>query len=295
MTEKANDRRSLCMLITAMLIYGTIGVLRRYIPLPSPLLVFLRGILGGMFLMVFAKVMKKNADAKLPRNVFLRLVFTGALIGVNWMLLFEAYNHTTVAVAVLCYYMEPTIVMLLSPVIFKERLTLKKSFCAAAAVIGMVFVSGVLGDSGEKNGDITGVLLALSAACLYSAVVIMNKKTSGIDAYQRVTIQLFSAGIIMLPYLLLTNGSGSVEFSASAVILILILGIVHTGIAYALYFGSMEGLRVQTIAIFSYIDPVSALLFSALFLKEPLSMPGVIGAVMIIGSALISELQPTKK
>ena len=291
MTERANDRRSLCMLITAMLIYGTIGVLRRYIPLPSPLLVFLRGILGGMFLMVFAKVMKKNAGAKLPRNLFLRLVFTGALIGVNWMLLFEAYNHTTVAVAVLCYYMEPTIVMLLSPMIFKERLTLKKSLCAAAAVIGMVFVSGVLGDSGEKNGDITGVLLALSAACLYSAVVIMNKKTSGIDVYQRVTIQLFSAGIIMLPYLLLTNGSGSVEFSASAVILILILGIVHTGIAYALYFGSMEGLRVQTIAIFSYIDPVSALLFSALFLKEPLSMSGVIGAVMIIGSALISEIE----
>lgn len=291
MTEKANDRKSLCMLISAMLIFGTIGVLRRYIPLPSALLVFLRGVLGSSFLFVFAKATKKGFDTKLPLNIFLRLAFTGAMIGVNWILLFEAYRNTTVAVVSLCYYMEPTIVMLLSPVIFKERLTLKKSLCAAAAVIGMVFVSGVLGDSGGQSGNFRGVLLGLCAAVFYSAIVIMNKKTPGINAYQRVTIQLFSAGIVMLPYLLLTNGFGSVEFSASAVMLTVILGIFHTGIAYALYFGSLEGLRVQTIAVFSYIDPVSALLFSSFLLREPLSTLGVAGAVMIIGSALISEIE----
>ncbi|MBR4400584.1 MAG: EamA family transporter [Synergistes sp.] len=295
MTEKANDCKSLCMLIASMLIYGTVGVLRRQIPLPSAFLSFSRGVIGGLFLLILAKVMKKDSGGKLPLNTFLLLAFTGALIGVNWMLLFEAYNHTTVAVAVLCYYMEPTIVMMLSPVIFKERLTVKKALCAAVSIIGMVFVSGVLGDSGGESGDILGVLLALSAAFLYSAVVIMNKKIVGVDAYQRVTIQLFSTGIVMLPYLLLTKGFGSLEFSASAVILIFILGIVHTGIAYALYFGSMDGLRVQTIAVFSYIDPVSALLFSALLLREPLSMLNIAGAVMIIGSALISELQTSKK
>ena len=119
----------------------------------------------------------------------------------------------------------------------------------------------------------------------------MNKKIRGIDAYQRTTVQLLSAGIVMFPYLLLTNGFSGDGFSLSAILLLLVVGIVHTGIAYAMYFGSMDQLSVQSIAVLSYIDPVSALLFSALLLREPLSLPSIIGAVMIIGSAMFSELR----
>ena len=121
----------------------------------------------------------------------------------------------------------------------------------------------------------------------------MNKKTPGVDQYQRTTILLLSAGIVMLPYLLLTGGYRIEGANVRAVLLLFVLGIVHTGIAYAMYFGSMEGLKMQTIAVFSYIDPVSALLFSALLLKEPLTFPALIGAVLIIGSAIFSELQVT--
>ena len=295
MTEKTNDRKSLGMFISSMLIFGTIGVLRRYIPLSSALLAFVRGITGGLFLFVFVKVRKKEASAKLPPRVLLWLAVTGAMIGINWILLFEAYNHTTVAVATLCYYMEPTIVVLLSPLIFRERLTGKKTVCAAVSIIGMVLVSGVIGDGGGQGGNIRGVLLGLGAALFYSAVVILNKKKPGIDAYQRTTVLLLSAGTVMLPYLLLTNGFSGDGFSVSSIVLLLVLGVVHTGIAYAMYFGSMDGLRVQTIAVFSYIDPVSALLFSALLLGEPLSVPQIIGAVMIIGSAVGSEIQRPDK
>ena len=283
------------MFISSMLIFGTIGVLRRYVPLSSALLASVRGILGGLFLLVFVKVRKKEAAAKLPLRDLVRLAVTGAMIGINWILLFEAYNHTTVAVATLCYYMEPTIVVLLSPLIFQERLTGKKAVCAAVSIIGMVLVSGVIGDGGGQSGNLRGILLGLGAAFFYSAVVIMNKKIPGIDAYQRTTILLLSAGIVMLPYLLLTNGFSGEGTGASSIILLLVLGVVHTGIAYALYFGSMDGLSVQTIAVFSYIDPVSALLFSALLLGEPLSMLNIVGAVLIIGSAMISELQKTDK
>jgi drug/metabolite transporter (DMT)-like permease len=184
--------------------------------------------------------------------------------------------------------------MLLSPFLFQERLTGKKALCAVAAIIGMVLVSGVTGSGGGAGSHIRGILLGLGAACFYAAVVIMNKKTPGIDAYQRTTVLLLSAGLVMLPYLLLTNGFGSQQFSAQAVILLLVAGIVHTGIAYAMYFGSMDGLTVQTIAAFSYIDPVSALLFSALLLREPLSALHIIGAAMIIGSAVISEIKTGK-
>ena len=289
MTAGENDRRSIATLLASMLIFGTVGVFRRYIPLSSALLAFTRGILGGLFLLAFVKLRKKGVRAKLSPRLLLRLIVTGAMIGVNWILLFEAYNHTTVAVATLCYYMQPTIVMLLSPLIFRERLTGKKAACAAISIIGMVLVSGVIGNGGQ-GANLRGILLGLGAALFYSAVVIMNKKTPGIDAYQRTTVLLLSAGIVMLPYLIMTGGSGVGEVSASSVILLLILGIVHTGIAYTMYFGSMENLKVQTIAVLSYIDPVSALLFSALLLREPLSLLSIVGAVMIIGSAMVSEL-----
>ncbi len=284
-----NDRRSLAMFVSSMLIFGTIGVFRRYVPFSSAFLAMTRGLLGGLLLMAFVRLTGRQAG-RLPGKITAKLAFTGAVMGVNWILLFEAYNHTTVGVATLCYYMQPTIVMLLSPLLFREKLTGKKLLCAAAAVIGMVLVSGVT-EENSAAGNLRGVLLGLGAAVLYSVVVIMNKKTPGIDPWQKTTVQLLSAGLVMIPYLLLTGGSGSVTYDARAVILLLVMGIVHTGIAYVLYFGSMDGLKAQSVAIFSYIDPVSALLFSALLLGERLSAAGMIGAALIIGSAVISELK----
>jgi RarD protein len=241
------------------------------------------------------KLKGKSVRENLSRRQVLWLSATGAIMGINWILLFEAFEHTTVAVATLCYYMQPTIVILLSPLVFREKLSLKKALCAAVAVAGMILVSGVIGGSGPRGGSVTGILLALCAAVLYAAVIMMNKsqRIAGVNALQKTTVQLLSAGAVMIPWLLLSGGGPGAEWSPKVIVLVLTVGIVHTGIAYLLYFGSINGLRVQSIAILSYIDPVSALFFSALFLKEPLSLPGVIGAVMIIGSALVGEYEPS--
>lgn len=285
--QKTNDRKSLGMFIAAMLIFGTIGIFRRYIPLPSAFLAFARGVLGGLFLLGFMLLRPGRALRGLPAGLPGRLMLTGAMIGLNWMLLFEAYNHTTVAVATLCYYMQPTIVILLSPLVFRERLTGRKAVCALVSILGMALVSGVIGDQG--GGDRLGILLGLGAAALYAGVVMMNKRITGVDAYSRTTVQLLAAGLVMIPYLLLTGGFAGMAFTPATLALLAVVGIVHTGLAYALYFGSMEGLRVQSIAVLSYIDPVSALLFSALLLGERLSALSLLGAVMIIGAALVSE------
>ena len=274
-----------------MLIFGTIGVFRRFIPVPSAFLAFSRGLLGGLCILLFLRLKKRKTEGKLPRRTLLGLIVSGTLIGINWILLFEAYNHTTVAVATLCYYMQPTIVMLLSPLVFREKLTAKKAVCAAVAILGMVLVSGVVGGSGMQGGSFRGVLLGLGAAVFYSAVVIMNNMIAGVDPWRKTYIQLLSAGLVMVPYLLLTGGVDPSSFTPLTVVLLLVVGIVHTGIAYVLYFGSMDGLRVQSVAILSYIDPVSALLFSAILLQEPLSLLNIVGAVMIIGSAVVSELE----
>lgn len=293
MDNGKNDRRSLLMFIASMLIFGTIGIFRRQIPLPSALIACVRGLLGGGLLLIvmWAKRGRSAVRERLPARLVGNYVLTGAIMGVNWILLFEAYEHTTVAIATLCYYMQPTIVVLLSPFVFREKLTGKKGICAAVAIAGMVLVSGVADGGAQPAGNVRGILLGLGAAVCYSAVVIMNKRISGTDVWQKTVIQLLSAGGVMIPYLLLT-GVGSVgSLEMKTIGLLLIVGIVHTGIAYMLYFGSMDGLKAQSIAILSYIDPVSALLFSALWLREPLSLAGIIGAVMIIGSAIVSEME----
>ena len=180
--------------------------------------------------------------------------------------------------------------MLLSPFIFREKLTGKKILCAAAAVIGMVLVSGVSGGGGT-GGSFSGIALGLGAAVFYASVIIMNKMTPGVDPWRKTMVQLLSAGLFMVPYLLLTGGFGMESITPAAAALLAVVGLVHTGIAYVLYFGSMDGLRVQSVALLSYIDPVAALLFSALLLREPLGLTGIIGAVKIIGSAIAGELQ----
>ena len=302
MESRPNDRKSVAMMVSSMLIFGTIGIFRKNIPLSSAFLAFSRGILGGLFIWIPSQLKRKKDGASSPRPSLRSLpglAFTGALIGFNWILLFEAYRCTTVAVATLCYYMQPTIVMLLSPVIFRERLSGRSLLCAGAAVLGMVLVSGVFGGGVPGESGALGLLPGLGAAILYAGVVILNKRLPETDVYRRTTVQLFSAGLVMIPYLLLTGGFSAEGFTPLSAVLLLVVGIVHTGVAYFLYFGSIKGLRVQSVALLSYIDPVSALLFSAVFLGEPLSLLHLLGAVLIIGSAVLGELgsakSPSKK
>lgn len=299
MKEK-NNTASLLMFVISASIFGTIGLFRRYIPVSSSLLAFFRGVIGSLFLFLFVKLKKRPFGRGLGRGKCIGLVVTGALIGLNWVMLFEAYNYTSVATATLCYYMEPTIVMLLSPLLFREKLTVKKIVCVIVSVIGMVFVSGAADSGLPGASELKGILFGLGAACLYSSVVIINKKLPGIDMYDKTIIQLFSAAVIMIPYIFLLDRSSLSGFvsvtafsSAEAfgiLALILVVGLVHTGIAYALYFGSMDGLKTQTIALLSYLDPVTALLLSVFVLREPISAFGIIGAVLIIATAIFGEI-----
>ncbi len=288
-----NNSKSYVMIISSMLIFGTIGIFRRYIPISSGLLAFSRGLLGGAFLLLFVFA-RGGRLARIEGKKLLLLALTGAVMGMNWICLFEAYNYTAVSTATMCYYMQPTIVILLSPLVFKERLSLKKLLCAAAAIVGMVFVSGMTEGNGIQAQDITGILYGLAAAALYATVVIMNKKVQIDDDYEKTIIQLVSAAVILIPYLLLTEDFSAISLDKLAVVMVLIVGLVHTGIAYALYFGSMKGLKAQSVAVLSYIDPVFALILSAIVLGEKLSAFGIFGAVLVIGSAIVSEISLKK-
>ncbi len=282
-------------LILSMFIFGTIGIFRRYIPLPSSLLALARGAIGVIFLLIFMMFRKEKVSFKEIKNKILILCISGVAIGFNWILLFEAYNYTTVATATLCYYMAPVFVIIASPFLFKEKLTLKKIICVISALAGMVLVSGVIETGFTGISELKGVLFGLGAAILYASVVLMNKKTAGVPAYPKTAIQLGSAAIVLLPYTIFTENFAEITFEPLTIIMLIVVGVVHTGITYALYFGSMDNLKAQTVAIFSYIDPVVAIILSGLILNEAMSIFGVIGAVLVLGSTMMSEINIKKK
>ena len=283
-----NVPRSLGMLVGSMAIFGSIGIFRRLIPLSSGLIAFFRGLVGAGCILLWQRIRKKPLSGTIHRRTFWLLTLTGGLIGFNWILLFEAYRYTTVSIATLCYYMQPIFVVVLSALLLRERLTLRKILCSVAALAGMVLVSGVT-ESGLSGGNALGIAMGLGAAALYAAVVLLNKHLPGIDPYEKTAVQLGAAAVALIPYLLLTHPLTDCRWSLSAVGLLLLVCIVHTGIAYVLYFGSMDGLKTQTVALFSYVDPVVALLLSAAVLGERLSPMGLLGAGMLLGAALICE------
>lgn len=275
-------------IISAMVIFGTIGIFRKYIPLDSSLIALVRGGVGTLFLLLVVFLSRTRLNKPAIRRNFLLLAISGAAIGVNWIFLFESYRYTSVATATLCYYMAPIFVMLLSPIILKQKLGSRKLICVGAALLGMVLVSGVLESSG---GSFTGVLLGLGAAAFYASVILMNQFIRDIPAYDKTILQLGSASVVLLPYVLLTVDFAAQTVSPLSLIMLLLVGIIHTGIAYWLYFGGMKDLPAQTVALLSYLDPVVAILLSALLLGEPMTLLSGIGAMLVLGATAMSELK----
>ncbi len=230
-------------IISAMLIFGTIGIFVKYIPMPSSMIACARGFIGAIFLRFVIMAKKGSVSYTDIKNNLLFLCLSGAAIGVNWVFLFEAYRYTTVATATLCYYLAPVFVVVAAPFLLKEPLSARRMICALVALSGMVFVSGVIGRGLPTKAETAGILYGIGAALLYAFVVILNKKINGISAYDKTMVQLAVAAIVILPYVLLTEDVTAVSLDTTAVVLLICVGIVHTGIAYTLYFRAFRRSR----------------------------------------------------
>ena len=293
--KPVSDIKSRVMFALSMFIFGTIGILRKYILLPSGIIAMARGMIGLIFLLIVILIKKDKISFKAIRKNLLLLCLSGISLGANWMLLFEAYEYTRVSTATLCYYMAPVIIVLVSPAFFKEKLTVKKALCVAAACFGMTLVSGVMKNSTLGANEAKGILLGLSAALFYACVVIMNKKIHDISPYDKTMVQLAVSTTVLIPYTIITGEYKGIVFDGKTFILLIVAGVLHTGIAYMLYFGTISKLKSQTVALFSYIDPIIAILLSALFLKERIGLTEGFGAAIILSATAISELLPDKK
>ena len=274
--------------ITAVVLYGTIGLFLRYISLPSEIVALCRGAIGSVFILLYQRIRHQKVDIKGIRDNLRWLILSGIFLGLNWIFLFAAYMTTSVAIASLCNYMAPVIFILIAPIALHESLDKRKLPCVAAAFVGIILVSGVVG--GGSVGNISGVIMGLFAALCFVALLICNRKIQDISALDKSTVQLAISALTILPYVLIKNHGTKLVWDQRSTMIILMLGIIHTGFAYCLYFSGVGSLPVQTIAILGYLEPVVSVICSAIFLHEPLGINGVIGAVLIIGAAVVSEM-----
>lgn len=278
-------------MITAMVIFGTLGPFVRNIPVSSGELALYRGILAAVLLgLVLLITGQKIPVAQLKKELVLLLLSGGAL-GVNWMLLFEAYKHTTVSVATLSYYFAPVLVAAVCPVLFREKMTPKQILCLIMSTIGLVLVTGIGSLTGQKQHWI-GIAFGLGAAVFYATVVILNKYIKGVEGLHRTFVQFLSAAAVLIPYVVLTEGISLARVNGFGWLNLLIVGILHTGITYCLYFSALKELPGQKAAILSYIDPLTAVIISVTLLGEPLKTQQILGGILILGFTLWNELTP---
>lgn len=279
-------------MISAMAIFGTIGLFKKQIPLTSGEIALYRAVLAAAVIVVVLLVTKQKLPLRHIKKELPILLLSGAAMGFNWILLFEAYEYTTVSAATLSYYFAPVLVTILSPILFREKLGAKQWICSVMATLGIVMITGI-GDLSEGSTHLIGIGFGLGAAVLYAAVVLLNKYIKEVSGIHRTFLQFLAAIVVLVPYVLLT-GPTEGFIGTKGLVYMLIVGIVHSGLAYTLYFSSMKELPSQKVALLSYIDPLVAILLSSLWLKEPMGPWQIIGGALILGFTLLNEIELKK-
>ncbi|MBU8571577.1 EamA family transporter [Bacillus subtilis] len=285
--------KSKIQFILSMIIFGTMGLVVRYIDLSSSETALLSSSIGCLFLMFVFFMMKKTLPWKLVKANAYILLLSGIALGGNWIFLYQAYDHTTLTNATLGYYFAPVFVMILSPLVLKEQLPIKKMVCIGVAIIGMLLIVGN-GISASGTEDLLGIFFGLGAAAFYAALMLLNKFIHHMGRLEITIIQLGITALLLLPYIFFTEGFGIFGLSKSSVPFIIILGIVNTGIGFWLFFSGMQKLKGQSIAMLSYVDPFVAILISALILQEQMTIVQMLGGTLLLGSTFVSESKSFK-
>ena len=274
-------------IVFSMAAFGTIAVFVRNIGLPSGEVALYRAVIAALALFLWQLCTRQTVRWQDVKKELPLLFVSGAAMSVNWILLFEAYKYTTVAMATLSYYFAPVIVTVASTVLFREGLTAKQISCFVMSTLGLVLVIGVSGGGGSH--DLLGILLGLGAAVFYAAVVLINKGIRRVSGLNRTFMQFLAAILVMTPYISMTGGSHLAGLDMTGAVNLMVVGVFHTGICYCMYFSSLRYLKGQEASILSYIDPVVAVILSVAVLHEPVSPLQAAGGFMILGFTVLNE------
>lgn len=285
------NKKALSVYIFSMFLFGTNGIVASFILLSSYEIVLFRTLLGTLSLAAIFLIRGGKFHIREYKKDFLYNFLSGIAMGSSWMCLYEAYARMGVSIAVLIYYCGPVIVMMLSPLFFNEKLHLRTVFGFLTVLVGVIFINGIAASDRVNAG---GVLCSVGAALFYSSLVILNKKCKNITGLENSVIQLFAAFVVVAAFVGLKQGY-SIKVVPSQWWLIILLGVVNTGLNCYMYFATIAKLPVQSVAIFSYIEPLSAVVFAALILGERMNAAQILGALLIIGGAIFAELAKPKK
>ena len=281
--------RARFFLTLSMFSFGTLAPFVRNNSVSSGELALYRAVLAAILIGTFLLITKQKTSFRALGKELYLLLFSGVAMGFNWILLFEAYKYTTVAIATLSYYFAPVIVTLVCPLLFHEKLSKKQILCFVMSTLGLSLVIGIT-NLGRGGNDLRGIAFGLGAAVLYATVILMNKFIKGVTGIHRTLLQFLAAILVLIPYVLFTGGVHLGNLDVTGWICLLIVGLVHTGITYCLYFTSLKELSGQEAAILSYMDPLVAVVIGGLVLKEPLSWQQLVGGLLILGFTLLNEL-----
>lgn len=280
------------MFVAAMLIFGSNGVFASMLEMSGAQLVLLRTLIGGAVLLIIILISRSRTPKEVLLREKWRLLFAGVCLGANWALLFEAYNLMNVSLATLTYYTAPVLVLVLAPLVLKERQNGLAYLGMAVVIVGMLLVVGT--DFGEGGVSATGLIVGLGSAVFYAMLMLVNKQITGVSGLNLTFIEIVIAAVILLPYVFATSGGVPLPTDARGIFALLFLCTVNTGFASWLYFSSMNRLPAKAVALMGYFDPVSALIFSAVFLDERLSGVQLAGAVLVLAGALVGQFRPRR-
>lgn len=283
-------KKSYIKYIFALLLFGSNGIVAQQIDMDSTNIVLVRTFIGSVLLLTIFYLSKNRIDFKnTDKKSLIYLTISGIAMGCSWMFLYSAYQQIGVGIASLLYYTGPIIVMILSPIIFKEKLTIQKCICFSVVLIGIFLLNIQQGKFELKS---TGFILGILSAVMYSVMVIANKKAVKITEMKNASLQLLISFLTVLVYLLIKG-----EFLTSLPqtpfqwLWLIFLGLFNTGIGCYLYFSSIGNISVQSVSILGYIEPLSALVFSVVLLKEKFISIQIIGAILILVGAFLSNVQ----
>ena len=280
------------MFVAAMLIFGSNGVFASMLEMSGAQLVLLRTLIGGAVLLIIILISRSRTPKEVLLREKWRLLFAGVCLGANWALLFEAYNLMNVSLATLTYYTAPVLVLVLAPLVLKERQNGLAYLGMAVVIVGMLLVVGT--DFGEGGVSATGLIVGLGSAVFYAMLMLVNKQITGVSGLNLTFIEIVIAAVILLPYVFATSGGVPLPTDARGIFALLFPCTVNTGFACWLYFSSMNRLPAKAVALMGYFDPVSALIFSAVFLDERLSGVQLAGAVLVLAGALVGQFRPRR-
>ena len=286
---------SMFQMILSMVIFGTVGIVVSFIPMEETMIVSLRALIGVLVIATVMMFRRKAISRTAIRQNFWWLLLSGICLSANWVLLFTSYDYTgSIAVSTVCYYMAPVFMMLLSVPFLGERLSGLRVFCVMLAVAGVVLLSFQDLRFADGTQALLGILMALGAAVLYAVVVIINKVMKRIPSQEATFFQLLIAAAVTLPFALFVQRE-AIVVTAGSLIPMLILGVLHTGVAYMLFFGAAGKLSAQTTALLLYLDPFVAVVLAAVLLHQQLEVLEIVGACMILGAAFVGEVFGGKK